>query len=109
MKITFCTILRYHSSCHKKTVPQHIHESVENYFYFYKTITYVFTNQQENFTFRAIDAIERNEISVIQYPLAAIKTISYLTVIIPLIMLIAKVAFRSIYPLSPSAYSTPIS
>ena len=91
--INFFTPIRYVGP---KTFKQHIQEGVEDYFYLGGKTAYVIPrkivgNSQEVI----IKNKDQNKIK--QVILGAIKIISYMTLVIPVIMLVAKAAFRSTY------------
>lgn len=78
----------------EKTWMQHIEEGVEDYFYLDGKKAYVIPGSVSDDN-REVKVEERDQGTFKQVVLGAIKVISYITVVIPLIMLIAKAAFRA--------------
>ncbi|MEK7339238.1 MAG: hypothetical protein AABZ92_00815, partial [Verrucomicrobiota bacterium] len=76
-----------------KTFKQYIQEGVDDYFYLGGKSVFVISGEILNGS-QAVRVKDQDQSRVKQVVLAAIKVISYMTVIIPLIMLIAKASFR---------------
>jgi hypothetical protein len=88
-KVSFFIPIKYSE---KKTFSQYTVEGVENYFYLKGKSIYVIDGKH-NTDIHEIEIQNKNQIR--QVILIAIKIISYMTIIIPLIMLSFKVAFRT--------------
>ncbi len=85
MKIDFFTPIHFKNPT---TVKQHIQEAVDDYFYLSgKSVQVIKSNKTAIIE-------EPEKITATQVGIAAIKILSYITLIIPLIMLAAKAALR---------------
>jgi len=92
-KVKFFMPVRYEEP---KTFKQHIQEGIEDYFYLGGKSAYVIPGKiVDNSQEVAIKHKDQSKIK--QVILGAIKIISYMTVVIPLVMLAAKVVFRAIH------------
>lgn len=101
--ISFFTPIQFEGP---KTFKQHIQEGVENYFYLGGKSAYVIPGKIIGNCQRvAIRDIDQNKIK--QVIIGVIKIISYMTVIIPLVMLAAKAAFRSSYTFHAGLRTSP--
>lgn len=76
-----------------KTSKQYIQEGVDDYFYLGGKSVFVISGEILNGS-QAVRVKDQDQSRVKQVILGAIKVISYMTVIIPLLMLIAKASFR---------------
>ncbi|HEV3270404.1 MAG TPA: hypothetical protein VGZ69_07165 [Candidatus Rhabdochlamydia sp.] len=77
-----------------KTFKQHIQEGIDDYFYLGGRSAFVISREISDDTLEVIIQ-DQYRSRIKQVILGAIKIISYITVIIPLLMLIAKTSFRS--------------
>lgn len=77
----------------QKTFKQHIQERVEDYFYLGGKSAFVISAEVSGDS-QGVFVKDQDQSRMKQVILGAIKVISYMTVIIPLIMLIAKASFR---------------
>lgn len=90
-KLDFFTPVRFEG---QKSIKQHIQEGIGDYFYLGGKSAYVIPGKISDGS-QEVVIKDQNKNGIKQVVLSAIKIISYMTVIIPLIMLVAKATFRA--------------
>lgn len=106
--INFFTPVRFGE---QKTFKQHFQERVDDYFYLGGKSVFVISGEVSGDS-QGVFIKDQDQSRMKQVILGAIKVISYMTVIIPLIMLIAKASFRlthKFHIVSEDAYESIVS
>jgi hypothetical protein len=90
--LSFFTAVRYGEE-HQKNIKQYVQEGIEGYFYLSGKSAYIIPNKVLDGS-QEVEIRHKNRSKFKQVVIGALKVVSYITLVIPLIMIISKAIFR---------------